>query len=238
VASDGSAPAAVPVRAAEDGDGNYTPTPVSRKPLGCLIEVAETLILTIVIFWLIQNFVAQPYKVEQHSMETTLFQEQYVLVDKLTKNWDAYSRGDIVVFYPVDHQTDACTSPLDEDSQPLPTPFIKRVIGEPGDTVALRDGDVYINGVALNEAYVRGAPSDQESDETEWTVPADRIFVMGDNRQNSQDSRSFGPVCTSDVIGRAVLRYWPINSFGILQTPTYPPEVSVQSGKPAPTEAP
>jgi signal peptidase I len=222
----------------EGDEGNYTRTPVSRKPLGCLIEVAETLILTIVIFWLIQSFVAQPYRVEQHSMETTLLPDQYVLVDKLTKNWDSYSRGDIVVFYPVTHQDDVCTNPLDDPSEPLPTPFIKRVIGEPGDTVELRDGDVYVNGVAVNEPYVHGERSDQESDETSWTIPQDRLFVMGDNRENSQDSRSFGPVCQNDVIGRAVLRYWPINTLGILQTPTYPPEISQHTGRPAATAAP
>ena len=76
----------------------YTPPPVSRKPLGCLVEIAETLILTIIIFWLIQTFVAQPYRVEQESMRTTLEPDQYVLVDKLTPRFDDYSRGDIVVF--------------------------------------------------------------------------------------------------------------------------------------------
>src|SRR5436190_706711 len=70
----------------------------NNRPLGCLIEIAETLILTIVIFWVIQTFIAQPYRVEQQSMETTLLPDQYVLVDKLSPKWDTYSRGDIVVF--------------------------------------------------------------------------------------------------------------------------------------------
>jgi signal peptidase I len=216
--------------APDAGDGNYTPTPVSRKPLGCLIEVAETLVLTIVIFWLIQTFVAQPYRVEQHSMETTLLPDQYVLVDKLTPKFDSYSRGDIVVFYPVTHVDDVCSNPREDADEPEPTPFIKRIIGEPNDTVSLDNGDVAVNGVTLNEPYVHGERTDEESDETSWTIDPDRLFVMGDNRENSQDSRSFGPICQSDVIGRAVLRYWPINTFGVLQTPTYPAEVSRQSG--------
>jgi len=128
---------AVPAAQAEDGDSIYTPSPVSRKPLGCLVEIAETLILTIVIFWLIQTFVAQPYRVEQQSMETTLLPDQYVLVDKLTPRFDSFSRGDIVVFNPV-IRDGACTNPVEDPSQPPPTPYIKRVIGEPGDKVSLQ----------------------------------------------------------------------------------------------------
>src|SRR6187401_3562115 len=91
------------------GDG-YTPAPVTRRPLGCLIEIAETLILTIVIFWVIQTFVAQPYQVQQESMRTTLEEGQYVLVDKLTPHFDSYSRGDIVVFHPLIHE-ESCSTP-------------------------------------------------------------------------------------------------------------------------------
>src|SRR6187401_1257725 len=171
------------------GDG-YTPAPVSRRPLGCLIEIAETLILTIVIFWLIQTFVAQPYRVEQQSMETTLLPDQYVLVDKLTPRFDSFSRGDIVVFYPVTHVDDVCASPLEDPSEPQPTPYIKRVIGEPGDTVTLDGGDVYVNGVLIDEPYVHGQSTNPLSDQETWTVQAGRLFVMGDNRNNSTDSRS------------------------------------------------
>ena len=113
-----------------------------RSNLGCLIEVVETLVLTLVIFFVIQNFIAQPYQVQQQSMEQTLEPGQYVLVDKLTPRWDEYNRGDIVVFNPPASWTTD------------PTPFIKRVIGEPGDTVEVRDdGLVYVNGAALDEPY-------------------------------------------------------------------------------------
>jgi signal peptidase I len=188
-----------------------------RSGLGCLFEVAETLVLTLVIFFVIQNFIAQPYQVQQNSMERTLEPGQYVLVDKLTPRWDAYNRGDVVVFNPPSSWTSD------------PTPFIKRVIGQPGDVVEVKDdGLVYVNGVALDEPYTfkndQGVnePTEASPDQTRWVVPAGQLFVMGDHRQKSADSRVFGPISISDVVGRAFLRYWPIGTFGILQTPSYP----------------
>jgi signal peptidase I len=226
--------------ATDRDDPDSTRKSVTRKPLGCLVEIAETLILTIVIFWLIQTFVAQPYKVQQMSMETTLLPDQYVLVDKLTPKFDSYSRGDIVVFNPV-IRDGACTSPITSQPDGELIPYIKRVIGEPGDTVALRGGAVYVNGVVIDEPYVHGQTTEPLSGERTWTVAQDRLFVMGDNRNNSTDSRSdqIGEVCASDVIGRAWLRYWPINTLGILQTPTYPSVPDAQGGaaSPAPTSA-
>src|SRR5688500_9708069 len=126
------------------GGGPYTAGLVSQRPaLGCLFEIVETLVLTLIIFVVIQNFVAQPYKVQQQSMERTLEPEQYVLVDKLTPRFDTYKRGDIVVFNPP------------EDWGDNGTPFIKRVIGESGDRVEIRDdGLVYVNDSALDEPYV------------------------------------------------------------------------------------
>ena len=183
-----------------------------------VIEIVETLVLTAVIFFVIQNFVAQPYKVQQQSMEHTLEPEQYVLVDKLTPRFDTYKRGDIVVFTP--------PAEWGEDG----TPFIKRVIGQGGDQVQIKDdGIVYINGEALDEPYLFAEnpgdppqPTTAPSDEASWTVPDGELFLMGDHRSNSADSRMFGPVEATQVIGRAWLRYWPIDAFGILATPTYP----------------
>ncbi len=187
-----------------------------RSSFGCLFEVVETLVLTLIIFFVIQNFIAQPYQVQQQSMERTLEPGQYVLVDKLTPRWDEYNRGDVVVFNPPETWTSD------------PTPFIKRVIGEPGDVVEVKDdGLVYINGVALDEPYTYkndegvNEPTEVSPDQTRWVIPAGQLFVMGDHRQKSADSRVFGPISEADVVGRAFLRYWPIDTFGILQTPTY-----------------
>ncbi len=206
-------------RTAGPDGGSYTAGLVSQRPaLGCLFEIVETLVLTLVIFLLIQNFVAQPYKVQQQSMQRTLEPEEYVLVDKLTPRFDAYKRGDIVVFTP--------PAEWGEDG----TPFIKRVIGEGGDEVEIRDdGLVYINGDALDEPYVYsdepdGPPQDTTAplDQSTWTIPEGEVFLMGDHRSNSADSRTFGPVEVEQIIGRAWLRYWPLSAFGILDTPTYP----------------
>ncbi len=198
---------------------------MSQRPaLGCLFEIVETLVLTLVIFVVIQNFVAQPYKVQQQSMEHTLEPDQYVLVDKLTPRFDTYKRGDIVVFTP----------PAEWESEG--TPFIKRVIGEPGDTVEIKDdGLVYIDGHALDEPYLFAEPGEPPQpttaplDASKWTVPAGELFLMGDHRQNSADSRTFGPVPINQIIGRAWLRYWPLDTFGILKTPTYRHPVIHQS---------
>jgi signal peptidase I len=191
---------------------------VSQRPaLGCLFEVVETLVLTILIFLGIQTFVAQPYKVQQQSMETTLMPDQYVLVDKLTPRWAPYARGDIVVFDPPETWASAGG-----------VPFIKRVIGLPGDRVELADGHVFVNGVELREDYVRsdgGRPQTTEptpGGSSSWLIPEGDLFVMGDNRQNSADSRSFGPIEVSHVVGRAWLRYWPFDVFGILPAPAHP----------------
>jgi signal peptidase I len=193
------------------------PTGRRHPTLGCLFEIVETLVLTVLIFLGIQTFVAQPYQVKQGSMEVTLLPGQYVLVDKLTPRWAAYERGDIVVFRPPDPYRTA------DD-----TPFIKRVIGLPGETVELRGGAVYVDGVELREDYVHADEGEQPTTgpeiegRTSWLLPDGSLFVMGDHRSASEDSRTFGPIQLSSILGRAWLRYWPFDAFGVLETPTYP----------------
>jgi signal peptidase I len=182
-----------------------------------LLEIVETLVLTVVIFLGIQAFIAQPYKVEQLSMENTLQPEQFVLVDKLTPRWAAYERGDIVVFNPPETWANAGR-----------VPFIKRLIGMPGDRVEIRDGKVLVNDVTIDEPYLfaengRAEPTEPSPDgAVTWLVPQGDLFVMGDHRQASADSRAYGTIAVSDVIGRAWLRYWPLDTFGVLPSPTYP----------------
>jgi signal peptidase I, bacterial type len=182
--------------------------------LGCAVEIIETLVLTLVIFVVIQNFVAQPFQVKGSSMELTFADSDYVLVDRLTPRWSPYARGQVVVFQPPETVSDR------------KEPFIKRVIGVGGDTVEVRDGQVFVNGVALDEPYLfHNASGIAEptvaGDESRWVVPEGELLVMGDHRQASEDSRVFGPIPISSVIGRGVVRYWPLSELGIIATPSY-----------------
>jgi signal peptidase I len=194
----------------------------ARRGFGCLLEIVETLVLTLVIYLLIHNFIAQPFEVDQNSMIPTISPQEYVLIDKLTPRFDDYRRGDIVVFQPPDGY------------QQGGIPFIKRVIGLPGDTVSLENGHVFIappggSPVLIEEPYVvpgiNGGPSETTPRDAEgtskWTVPEGNYFVMGDNRPQSQDSRVFGPIERELIVGRAWLRYFPLNRIGFMQRPAY-----------------
>jgi signal peptidase I len=179
---------------------------------GCLLEILETVVLTIVIFFLVQHFVAQPYQIMQVSMERTLEPGQYVLVDKVSPNVSDYKRGDVIVFEP--------PAGYQEDGKDIP--FIKRVIGVGGDLVEVHDDAVWVNGVKLDEPYVfDGQPTTPLSGQASWRVPKDQLFVLGDHREQSQDSRVFGPIAKSTVIGRAWLRYWPIGKFSLIGSASY-----------------
>jgi signal peptidase I len=179
---------------------------------GCLLEIVETVVLTVLIFFLVQHFVAQPYQIMQVSMEDTLQPGQYVLVDKISPTFSDYKRGDVIVFQP--------PTGFQEDGQDIP--FIKRVIGVAGDLVEVHDNAVWVNGVKLNEPYVfDGQPTTPMNGQASWRVPKGDLFVMGDHREASQDSRVFGPIAKSTVIGRAWLRYWPLGKFTLIGSATY-----------------
>jgi signal peptidase I len=192
------------------------PPSSNRRAFGCLLEIVETVVLTLILFWVIQSFVAQPFQVQQFSMQNTIQDRQFVLVDRLTPRFDGYHRGDIVVFTP----------PVNAES-PDQKPFIKRVIGIAGDRIELRDGNVYVNGVKLVEPYLYAVdgtaqPTVANGDVASWTVEPGKLFVMGDHRARSSDSRVFGTIDVTSVIGRAWLRYWPLEDIGVLPTAQHP----------------
>lgn len=166
-------------------------------------EVVETLVLTLLIFLGVRVLV-QNYKVEGYSMQPTLEDGQYLLINKIGLHFRQPERGDVIVFkYPVD-----------------PTKsFVKRVIGLPGDTVEVRDREVYVNDQKLIEPYIKEAPN---SGIPRTIVPPGDYFVMGDNRNNSSDSRMWGPLPEDDVIGEAWLTYWPPKEWGAVPQFRYP----------------
>ena len=147
-------------------------------------EIIETLVLTVLIFVAIR-FSVQTFRVEGPSMRPGLHDNEYVLVNKLAYLFHGPMRGDVIVFqYPKDPTQD----------------FIKRVIGLPGDTISWNTTQVFVNGVALKEPYL-STPSNLNN-QPAFTLPANQYFVMGDNRPQSTDSRTFGPVPLKDVIAQ------------------------------------
>jgi signal peptidase I len=148
------------------------------------------------------HFTVQNYMVDGTSMQPGLNNNQYVLVNKLAYLFHAPERGDVIVFHwPVDTNKD----------------LIKRVIGVPGDVIVINRTQVQVNGLILTEPYIT-APANPLGNR--WVIPPNDYFVMGDNRQVSDDSRDWGLVPKSYIIGKAVLIYWPLNSWRFIDTYT------------------
>jgi signal peptidase I len=163
-----------------------------------LLDTFETILLSLVLFLAI-NAVSERIRVESVSMQPTLFAGDMVIVNKLAYRFNnALHRGDVIVF----------KYPPDPDS----IPYIKRIVGLPGDQVHIADGKVYINGDLIDEPYLK-VSTDRGGD---WTVPDRQLFVMGDNRNNSRDSRSWGFVPFENIIGRAELIYLPPQHWAFL----------------------
>lgn len=196
-------------------------------------ELLETVIYIVLVFVIVRSMV-QNFKIEGSSMEPSLHSGQYILVNKLVYfHFDLNAplrllpgyenapdkvvyplgipkRGDVVVFeYPRDVSKD----------------YIKRVIGLPGETVEIRDGNVYIDGVLLDEPYLEGARTEcnprYPCSNGPVVVPDDHIFVMGDHRNNSSDSREWDTLPLHRVIGQAWVLYYPIDDWGFVPAPTY-----------------
>jgi signal peptidase I len=170
-----------------------------------LIETVLLVGLAFALAFGIRTFIVEPFIVPTGSMIPTIQIGNRVLAEKITYRFVRPPRyGDIVVF------------PDPKGEHPH---LIKRVIATQGQVVDLKNGKVYVDGNALNEPYTHGLPSDPLSTEFTfpYTVPDSSVWVMGDNRTNSGDSRVFGPVAVSKVEGHAVWTYWPLNAFGRLQ---------------------
>jgi len=164
-------------------------------------DMRDTLAMVVIIYTLV-NLLAPRYIVEGSSMEPNFQTGEWIIVSRLPYLLGAPQRGDVVVLDFEEPQED----------------LIKRVIGLPGETVEIRDGLVYINGQPLEEPYINARPRYTEEP---ITLGADEYFVLGDNRNNSRDSHSFGAVTSDHLMGRAWLIYWPPPEWGIVPQQDY-----------------
>ena len=167
--------------------------------LRLLREVLETILPAILIALLINVFVGQATRVEGQSMEPSLHTDQRLVVEKLSYRFRGPQRFEIVVLK------------LPSQGDEL---LIKRVIGLPGETIEIHDGQVYVNGESLQESFVQGDTFPGRSESV--IVPPLHVYVLGDNRNHSNDSRSFGPVPIENIVGRAWISYWPLEQVGLV----------------------
>ena len=191
-------------------DNNYEPTPEIEetgarqrsKSSGCvgfIIDTVETILLALVLF-LVINTLSARVRVENVSMKPTLQPGEFLLVNRVAYKLGDPSIGDIVVFHAPG------TSEMD---------YIKRIVGLPGDLVRINDGTVTVNDQPLYEPYI----ADQPNYTGEWVVPEGEYFVLGDNRNNSSDSHLWGFVPREDIVGKALLIYWPLSEASLLTRP-------------------
>jgi len=175
------------------------PQPRPNPVWAWVIELGETVLPAIVIAVLINLFLAQATRVYGHSMEPNLHTDQRLVVEKVSYRLHGPRRGDVVVLNIPNRG---------------PELLIKRVIALPGETVEIREGGVYINGRQLDEPYLSG---ETRGSYGPLVVPPGHVFVMGDNRGASNDSRAFGPVPMEQIVGRAWVSYWPFEAVGLVK---------------------
>lgn len=199
----------LPVTGNETG-GNEKKETVERRLTEYIFEIIKVVLISLAIIVPVRYFLIQPFYVKGASMEPNFFDSQYLIINELSYRLSAPERGDIVVFkYPRD------TSQY----------FIKRVIGLPNETLEIKDGKItiyngaYPDGLVLDETYLD--PSAKTLGSETITLGPDQYFVMGDNRLESFDSRSFGPVNKSYIVGKVWIRGWPFNELKIFETPQY-----------------
>jgi signal peptidase I len=189
--------------------------PEKHEGLQFLREILETVVLAVVLF-LVINLISARVRVEGFSMVPTLDNGEYVLISRVSYLTGNYQRGDIIVFRPPMYPD----IPFWQRLVGLPgfddqyEDYIKRIIGLPGEMVKIDNGKVYINGVQLVEPYIQ-APPDYSND---WTVPAGELFVLGDNRNNSADSHAWGFLPEKNILGKALVVYWPFTDFMIINS--------------------
>lgn len=179
------------------------------------LDLVETLVIGLSLFLVIYLFFMQPHQVSGQSMEPNLINNDYVLTDKVSYRVGTPKRGDVVVI----HAPEAANCPTGTGCD-----FIKRLIGLPGETIAVKDNGIFVNGKKLPEPYI---PSDFQTLAGNYTkgrevvLGEDQYFVVGDNRLHSSDSRAWGPVARDGIVGRAFFRYWPVEDIASIPAVSY-----------------
>jgi signal peptidase I len=214
--SEPPAPGAVDPEAVEPETAQPTPPPPKRSGANPFVELLIILAVAFGLAYVVQAWVVKPYRIPTGSMEPTLDVGDRVLVNRLVYRFHGPHRGDIIVFHPPGHGDTAVNGARTQAS----VTYIKRVIGLPGETLQITRGIVTIckpagqNCHALREPYTQGAARAPRYGP--FTVPKDDYFVMGDNRDDSLDSRYWGPLPRRNIIGEAFLIYWPPDRIGLL----------------------
>lgn len=173
------------------------------------VDTIQTILLAASVFLVIYIFLFRPFQVSGESMDPTFKNKEYILTNLIALRFEDPKQGDVIVF----------KSPTDKNKD-----FIKRVMGVPGDTVRIDNGHVFVNGQLVNESkylsnsvYTTGGAFLQDGEEI--TVPDGMYFVMGDNRPYSSDSREWGFLKKSEIIGKSFFVYWPVTEFRVIQNP-------------------
>ncbi len=181
---------------------------VVKGALDFVMDILETIVFIGSLFIITYLFIVQPNQVKGASMVPTFDSGDYIFTSKVTYRLRSLNRGDIVVFH----------APRNPDIE-----YIKRIIGLPGDTIMVSAGQVYLNNKVLNETYLNSSTGLWQggylAENQVLKVPNGQIFVMGDNRNRSSDSREFGPVPISSIVGQVFYRYFPPNKVGLIKNP-------------------
>lgn len=188
---------------------------IFKKISSLFVDTIETIVIALSIFLVVYLFLMQPHQVSGMSMFPNFHDKEYILTDKVSYKFGDPKRGDVVVF----HAPAAANCPEGTGCD-----FIKRVIGLPGEQVQIIDHSYYVNGKKLIEPYIPPenitTPEAYIGDHPIMLGP-DEYFVSGDNRPHSSDSRGWGPIHKSEIVGRGFFRYWPLDRIGFIPKVTY-----------------
>lgn len=174
------------------------------------LDAIEPVVLAFAVFMMVYLFLFQPHRVDGSSMYPNFHDKEYILTDKISYKRNDPQRGDVIVFH--------APRPMNDD-------FIKRIIGLPGEIIMVQDGLVYINGKLLSEIYLSRDLRTRENEflrnGVPYRIPTGYYMVFGDNRNGSSDSRQWGAISRKSIVGRAFVRYWPLNAIGIIAHAQY-----------------